>query len=1219
MKSMQKRTSIFLALLLATVLGHAQSIKRYEYWMDSDYGTHTMVGTTQTDIALKIDISKYGEGVHYLCFRAQDDQQEWGALSRLFFFISETQSTATKRYQYWIDDNYSSQQMVATSGEAVNLKVDLSNMTSGVHYLNLRPQNAEGTWGRLSRWLFFVPDMTYATPTHLEYWLDDDYSSRQLKALNGDTFMGFVDISQLSEGIHFFNYRGLDSEGRWGNIYRHLIFVTGEPTPGEAPLIGYRYAFNGESTYVDLKETTEYELQSFALTIPELQQIGSLTEGCTYDFDAQTEKVSFHRTNNVSFAIQFQDKMHQWTTPATTQFEMKDSCEKAMLHLVPDQELSVSKVAPGDFQALLIDVAQSGTYYLYAEQQATLRIFNTDGSLFTTIEPEQWLGQTHQLPISRGTYFGIVYNMAQEDMGLPLKLRLMTNDNILPTPVINFTDGMVTMSCQVTDADIYYTLDGSEPSLQSSHYSAPFALKRNATIKAKAVHSGWSDSSIATLIVDSYKVTTPVITGKTTRRDGILVYQLEMSCEPAEATIYYTLDGSDPSVYGHEYKEQEPVTITGLCTAKAVGRLNGYNDSDVAEQTFDPTQFRTATPVLTRQGTGISISCQSEGADFYYTTDGTVPTAKSQRVQGSFIQPDRNYRYTVVAILEGSLPSDAATIDVDWLQTPAPRLLPSGESLLAMECDLADATIYYELGGGNPTTASTSVKPGAIITLVDNRVVKAMAIAPNLNASDVVTFTPGGFTAEMVQCSYDGRKLTLTCSTQGAVIHYKFVEGITGEGIYTAPLVVDYPSKVMTYAEKKDWNSSAQTLFSMHSCYDGQTARTDEQGTLSQAFIWCGVDNVKSLVIDGMINSDDLSFLRTMPALHHLDLASASLGDNEALPDGAFADMKQLLSISVPRHMNNAGTGLFRNCQQLAAITWNASFRLTDAMLSGFQNPNLLLYVKMSTDAPTSVRNVIVNGVAPLITLSDADGNANFYCPTPFVAQHISYEHDYLMRTIISQCRGWETIALPFTVQRVSHKTKGALAPFAAHDDTKKPFWLCQLTRNGFEAVDRMEANTPYIISMPNNSVYADDYILGGKVTFEADNVELSGEMPQTNPSKDEFTFVPTFIATAKTEHVLPINRGQEFDGRAEGSAFFRDLEREVRPFEAYISTPEGSYARQLDISDMQTSGILELPMLKANEQDVYYDLQGRRQGTRRNTLGKGVYIIGGKKVLVGF
>ena len=57
---------------------------------------------------------------------------------------------------------------------------------------------------------------------------------------------------------------------------------------------------------------------------------------------------------------------------------------------------------------------------------------------------------------------------------------------------------VVTISCGTPDATIYYTLDGSDPTAQSTVYTTPIAVNANTTIKAIAMKEGFNDSNIAT-------------------------------------------------------------------------------------------------------------------------------------------------------------------------------------------------------------------------------------------------------------------------------------------------------------------------------------------------------------------------------------------------------------------------------------------------------------------------------------------------------------------------------------------------------------------------------------------------------------------------------------------------------------------------------------------------------------------------------------------------
>lgn len=56
----------------------------------------------------------------------------------------------------------------------------------------------------------------------------------------------------------------------------------------------------------------------------------------------------------------------------------------------------------------------------------------------------------------------------------------------------------VTISCSTVDATIYYTLDGSDPSINSTEYTNPITVSENTVIKAIAMKEGFIDSNIAT-------------------------------------------------------------------------------------------------------------------------------------------------------------------------------------------------------------------------------------------------------------------------------------------------------------------------------------------------------------------------------------------------------------------------------------------------------------------------------------------------------------------------------------------------------------------------------------------------------------------------------------------------------------------------------------------------------------------------------------------------
>ena len=303
--------------------------------------------------------------------------------------------------------------------------------------------------------------------------------------------------------------------------------------------------------------------------------------------------------------------------------------------------------------------------------------------------------------------------------------------------------------------------------------------------------------------------------------------------------------------------------------------------------------------------------------------------------------------------------------------------------------------------------------------------------------------------------------------------------------------------------------------------------------------------------------------------------------------------------------------------QSIAAIVWDADNALTAEMLNGITNPNLLVYVTEASKAPAGVQNVVINGVAEEIILTDATGNNNFYCPQSFKAQSISYSRDFSQTTELEVCRGWETIALPFDVQNITHESHGALVPFAG-GNSGYHFWLRQLSENGLMSAAQIEANKPYLISMPNNSIYPSVYNQNGKVTFSASDVTVPETMPQSD-SYAGVTLYAAFQQVAQGSSVYALNVGEARGEYPEGSVFEQNY-RDIRPFQAYTTHTAGTRGfitlESLGGND-NTTGIEEIRMNSElrDSKGPWYSLDGRRLDAEPTK--KGIYVKDGRKFVI--
>lgn len=303
--------------------------------------------------------------------------------------------------------------------------------------------------------------------------------------------------------------------------------------------------------------------------------------------------------------------------------------------------------------------------------------------------------------------------------------------------------------------------------------------------------------------------------------------------------------------------------------------------------------------------------------------------------------------------------------------------------------------------------------------------------------------------------------------------------------------------------------------------------------------------------------------------------------------------------------------------QTIAAIVWEANGELSSEQMDGITNPNLLVYVNEASKAPAGVQNVIIDGVAEEIILTDATGNNNFYCPQSFTAKSISYSRDFSQTTEIEVSRGWETIALPFDVQSITHESHGNLIPFGG-EDISYHFWLRQLSDNGLTRATQIEANKPYLISMPNNTVYPSVYNQNGTVTFSSTDVTVP-ETSAQSASYGNITLRSAFQKVAQGSSIYALNVGEARGEYPEGSVFEHNY-RDIRPFQAYTMHSAGT--RFIPLGSLggndDATGIQELRVENSelrNSDGAWYSLDGRRLYTKPTR--KGVYVKDGRKIVI--
>lgn len=134
----------------------------------------------------------------------------------------------------------------------------------------------------------------------------------------------------------------------------------------------------------------------------------------------------------------------------------------------------------------------------------------------------------------------------------------------------------------------------------------------------------------------------PVISYKSTSEGGRVTITGD-----SRAKIYYTTDGTDPTPKnGKRYTGS--FSINDKTTVKAISVVywNGFKTGIVSKKI---TYITLATPKISVQNGKLTLSGTTSGGSYYYTTDGTTPTASSKKYTGSFT-PTPDTVYTVKGV-----------------------------------------------------------------------------------------------------------------------------------------------------------------------------------------------------------------------------------------------------------------------------------------------------------------------------------------------------------------------------------------------------------------------------------------------------------------------------------------------------------------------------------------------------------------------------------------
>lgn len=296
-----------------------------------------------------------------------------------------------------------------------------------------------------------------------------------------------------------------------------------------------------------------------------------------------------------------------------------------------------------------------------------------------------------------------------------------------PNPVGTFNPPVsVTISDRTSGASVYYTTDGSTPTLSSTLYTAPVSISTTTTFKAIAAGNGFGASAVGS---GTYTMNA---TQAATRVGSVVgaIYAIGGSSTAGSAASEVASSPLSVAMTKDEPTPDKPDSIANS-PDKNLERV-------AASPSLKPTPVGSFTTAQS-----VTLAERTAGAPIYYTTDGSIPTTASARYTGPI---PISTTTTINAIAEGNGYRASEVVSGTYTFTASPPMFSLGSvktfhtsQSVALTDTTPGVTIYYTTDGKVPTTSSARYTEP--IPIQATTTIKAIAVGKGLAQSPVASET----------------------------------------------------------------------------------------------------------------------------------------------------------------------------------------------------------------------------------------------------------------------------------------------------------------------------------------------------------------------------------------------------------------------------------------------------------------------------------------------
>lgn len=242
-------------------------------------------------------------------------------------------------------------------------------------------------------------------------------------------------------------------------------------------------------------------------------------------------------------------------------------------------------------------------------------------------------------------------------------------------------------------------------------------------------------------------------------------------------------------------------------------------------------------------------------------------------------------------------------------------------------------------------------------------------------------------------------------------------------------------------------------------------------------------------------------------------------------------------------------------------------------------NPNTIYYLAGDATVPASLNGKnVVKGFKAVGNITLQDGY-NYYIPKMFTVDGtISYTRT--IETAGDENKGWSTIVLPFSVDKVMNATDNQQVDWTHRSDSEnKDFFLKEFvglndTEVAFENVETWMPNVPYIISVPGGN----NGLVGKEMEFSSTSTKVF-PMETSTVVTNDYSFIGTPYEKTLSNVYVMNSTGTAFEPSEEatvgaGNAYFT-VSSALTPQPTNI--PISDYVPEILLGDANGDGVVNV------------------------------------------